>query len=217
MHEWLLNSPVVRLFVIIALGYLVGEIKFPSGFRLGVAGVLFVGLACGAVSPGMELPAEVQTLGLVLFVYCIGLQAAPGFFKSFKRDGLALNLYVLAGLMLALLCAYLAIRWSGRAAPLITGVFCGALTSTPALGAVTESIINGGGTAADASLAVVGYGVAYPVAIVLVLLLAQALSVRTRSNEPADTSVSPIPTALTIAVEALGPDGQPWLVPAGTE
>lgn len=211
MHEWLLNSPIVRLFVIIALGYLVGEIKFPGGFRLGVAGVLFVGLACGAVSPGMELPAEVQTLGLVLFVYCIGLQAAPGFFKSFKRDGLALNLSVLAGLMLALLCAYLALRWSGRAAPLITGVFCGALTSTPALGAVTESIINGGGTAADASLAVVGYGVAYPVAIVLVLLLAQALSVRTRSNEPADTSVSPIPTALTIAVEALGPDGQPWL------
>jgi len=211
MHHWLLNSPIVRLFVIIALGYLVGEIKFPGGFRLGVAGVLFVGLACGAVSPGMELPAEVQTLGLVLFVYCIGLQAAPGFFKSFKRDGLALNLSVLAGLMLALLCAYFALRWCGRTAPLITGVFCGALTSTPALGAVTESIINGGGTAADASLAVVGYGVAYPVAIVLVMLLAQALSVRTRSNEPADAAVSPIPTALTIAVEARGPDGQPWL------
>ncbi len=92
MHEWLINSPIVRLFVIIALGYLVGEIKFPGGFRLGVAGVLFVGLACGAASPGMELPAEVQTLGLVLFVYCIGLQSAPGFFKSFKRDGLTLNL-----------------------------------------------------------------------------------------------------------------------------
>ena len=81
MHDWLLNSPIMRLFVIIALGYVLGEIKFPGGFRLGVAGVLFVGLACGAWTPSMELPPEIQALGLVLFVYCIGLQAAPGFFK----------------------------------------------------------------------------------------------------------------------------------------
>lgn len=210
MHDWLLNSPIIRLFVIIALGYVVGEIKFPGGFRLGVAGVLFVGLACGMWSPSMELPAEVQTLGLVLFVYCIGLQAAPGFFKSFRRDGLALNLSVLIGLTLAFLCAYLAIRWSGRGTPLITGVFCGALTSTPALGAVTEAIANGGGTPADVNLAVVGYGVAYPIAIVLVLLLAQALAVRVPSKEPSDAVAFPIPTALTIAVESTDANGQAW-------
>lgn len=173
MHDWLLNSPVIRLFVLIALGYLVGEIKFPGEFRLGVAGVLFVGLACGVWSPAIELPAEIQTLGLVLFVYCVGLQAAPGFFKSFRRDGLALNLSVLAGLLLAFACAYVAIRWSEHASSLVTGVFCGALTSTPAPGAVTEAITNSGGTPADVNLAVVGYGVAYPIAVVFVLLLAQ--------------------------------------------
>lgn len=101
MHDWLLHSPIIRLFVIIALGYLVGEIKFPGGFRLGVAGVLFVGLGCGLLSPALELPGEIQTLGLVLFVYCVGLQAAPGFFKSFRRAGLTLNLSVLAGLVVA--------------------------------------------------------------------------------------------------------------------
>jgi putative transport protein len=210
MHDWLLNSPIIRLFVIIALGYLVGEIKFPGGFRLGVAGVLFVGLACGVWSPTMELPDEFQTLGLVLFVYCVGLQAAPGFFKSFRRDGLALNLSVLAGLTLAFLCAYAAIRWSGRPSSLITGVFCGALTNTPALGAVTEAIANGGGTPADVNLAVVGYGVAYPIAIVLVLLLAQALSVGVRSTEPGDAAEFPIRTALTIAVETAAENGQAW-------
>lgn len=210
MHEWLLNSPLIRLFVIIALGYLVGEIKFPGGFRLGVAGVLFVGLACGVWSPSIELPAEIQTLGLVLFVYCVGLQAAPGFFKSFRRDGLALNLSMLAGLMLAFLCAYLALRWSGRPSPLITGIFCGALTSTPALGAVTESIKSSGGTATEVNLAVVGYGVAYPIAIVLVLLLAQALSLRLRSTEPRDAAAFSMPVALTLAVETTDANAQPW-------
>lgn len=214
MHDWLLNSPVIRLFVIIALGYLVGEIKFPGGFRLGVAGVLFVGLACGVWSPAIELPAEIQTLGLVLFVYCVGLQAAPGFFKSFRRDGLALNLSVLAGLLLAFACAYVAIRWSGRASSLITGVFCGALTSTPALGAVTEAITNSGGTPADVNLAVVGYGVAYPIAVVFVLLLAQVLSIRLRSTEPVERAALSMPVALTIAVDTTDADNQPWTVAA---
>src|SRR6266498_2671745 len=127
MHDWLLNSPIVRLFVIIALGYVVGEIKFPGGFRLGVAGVLFVGLACGAWSPSMELPTEIQTLGLILFVYCIGLQAAPGFFKSFKREGLRLNLAVVLALVSTFAGGYALIRLTARSAPLVAGVFSGAL------------------------------------------------------------------------------------------
>src|SRR6266498_1547775 len=114
MHDWLLNSPIVRLFVIIALGYVVGEIKFPGGFRLGVAGVLFIGLACGAWNRSMELPAEIQTLGLVLFVYCIGLQAAPGFFKSFKRGGLRLNLAVSLAMLVTFFGGYVLMRVTGR-------------------------------------------------------------------------------------------------------
>lgn len=210
MHEWLLNSPVIRLFVIIALGYLVGEIKFPGGFRLGVAGVLFVGLACGAMSPSLELPAEIQTLGLVLFVYCIGLQAAPGFSKSFKREGLRLNLAVLLALVLTFLGGYALMRATGRSAPLVAGIFSGALTSTPALGAVTETLTQSGASQAETDLAVVGYGVAYPIAIIFVLLMVQVLATRAGANVAHTEVISPLAPPVTIAVETNDESGQPW-------
>jgi putative transport protein len=210
MHDWLLNSPIIRLFVIIALGYLVGEIRFPGGFRLGVAGVLFVGLACGAWTPSMELPVEIQSLGLVLFVYCIGLQAAPGFFKSFKHEGLRLNLAVLLALVFTFVGGYGLIRVTGRSAPLLAGIFSGALTSTPALGAVTETLTRSGANAMDANLAVVGYGVAYPIAILFVLLIVQVLAARTGANIAPTQVTSPLAPPVTIAVETSDESGQPW-------
>ncbi len=210
MHDWLLNSPIVRLFVIIALGYIVGEIKFPGGFRLGVAGVLFVGLACGAWTPSMELPPEIQTLGLVLFVYCMGLQAAPGFFKSFKREGLRLNLAVLLALVLTFVGAYALMRVTGRSVPLVAGIFSGALTSTPALGAVTETLTRSGANATEANLAVVGYGVAYPIAILVVLLFVQVLAARAGTGVAPAEVISPLATPVTISVETCDESGQPW-------
>ena len=210
MHDWLLNSPIVRLFVIIALGYVFGEIKFPGGFRLGVAGVLFVGLACGAWSPSMELPTEIQTLGLILFVYCIGLQAAPGFFKSFRREGLRLNLAVLLALVLTFVGGYAWIRVTGGSAPLVAGVFSGALTSTPALGAVTETLTRSGVSATEANLAVVGYGVAYPIAILVVLLIVQALAARAGASIASAEVTSPLAPPVTIAVETSDESGRSW-------
>ena len=210
MHDWLLNFPIVRLFSIIALGYLVGEIKFPGGFRLGVAGVLFVGLACGAMSPSLELPTEIQTLGLVLFVYCIGLQSAPGFFKSFKREGLRLNLAVSLSLVLTFLCGYALIRTTGRSAPLVAGIFSGALTSTPALGAVTETLMRFGASPAESNLAVVGYGVAYPISILVVLLIIQVLAARAGPNIAPAEITPPLAPSITIAIETSDEFGQPW-------
>lgn len=211
MYDWLINAPLSRLFLIIAIGYLVGEIKFPGGFRLGVAGVLFVGLAGGALSPMMELPPEIQSLGLALFVYCIGLQAGPGFFKSFKREGLRLNLAVLVALAVSFLSCYLLIRLAGRSAPLMAGLFTGALTNTPALGAVTEALSQHGGKITGADLAVVGYGIAYPVAVIFVLLLVQGLASRPQPaavTAPEATESLPLPT--TIAVTLTQADGTPW-------
>lgn len=178
LHDWLFTLPIVRLFVIIAVGYLLGEVRFPGGFRLGVAGVLFVGLACGALSPSLGLPGEFQTLGLVLFVYCIGLQAAPGFLKSFQRDGLKLNGAVVVALVVSFAVVALCVRWSGRPAGMVAGAFCGALTTTPGLGAVTETLAGNGNSPGDVDLAVVGYGVSYPIAILVVLILAGILSRR---------------------------------------
>ncbi|MCI0532554.1 MAG: transporter, partial [candidate division Zixibacteria bacterium] len=101
--EWfgsfLEHSAVARIFLIVALGYLLGEVKFPGNFRFGVAAVLFVGLGLGAWRPSLALPEEIQTMGLVLFVYCVGLQAAPGFFHCLKKDGLRMNLAALAVLL----------------------------------------------------------------------------------------------------------------------
>ena len=77
MWEWVVHllheSAVLRLFIVVGVGYLLGEIKFPGNFRLGLAAVLFAGLAFGAIDPQFVLSAEIQTIGLVLFVYCVGL------------------------------------------------------------------------------------------------------------------------------------------------
>jgi putative transport protein len=209
MHNWF-SSPIIRLFVIIAMGYVVGEIRFPGGFRFGVAGVLFVGLAFGAWNPSVELPAEIQTLGLVLFVYCIGLQAAPGFFKSFKREGLRINVAVLLALLLTFIAGYGLMRLTGRSNPLLAGVFTGALTSTPALGAVTESLTHSGATTKAADLAVVGFGVAYPIAILAVLLMVQALAAGRSSDVSSADAMPPLPPPITIAVKNRDESGQPW-------
>jgi putative transport protein len=71
--------PVLTLFVVIGLGYLLGQISI-FGFRFGLAGVLFVGIAVGALSPAIALPEIVSTLGLIIFVYTIGIQSGPAFF-----------------------------------------------------------------------------------------------------------------------------------------
>lgn len=210
LHHWILHTPIARIFVIIALGYLVGEIRFPGGFRLGVAGVLFVGLLCGAMDENLDLPIEIQSLGLVLFVYCIGLQSGPGFLKSFKRDGLAMNASVIIGLTCAYIGAYLIIRWIGESSGLIAGLFCGALTSTPALGAITESIGKNGGVSADTNLVVVGFGIAYPISVLLVLIIVQLYSSKKARGELVVENQSSITAALTVVVENLQSDGQPW-------
>ena len=73
-----------------AIGLVIGRIKI-GNFRLGVAAVLFVGLAFATVEPQITLPPLLYILGLSLFVYTIGLEAAPGFFQSIKTTGLRLN------------------------------------------------------------------------------------------------------------------------------
>jgi putative transport protein len=71
--EFLTQFPVVTLFGVIGIGYLLGQLRL-FGFRLGVAGVLFAGLAAGALGPDIALPSIVSTVGLVLFIYSIGIQ-----------------------------------------------------------------------------------------------------------------------------------------------
>ena len=69
------TSPMTTLFLVIAGGYLLGELNF-KGFALGSGAVLFVGLACGAFAPKSAPPGMLGTLGLLLFLYCVGIQSA---------------------------------------------------------------------------------------------------------------------------------------------
>src|SRR4051812_35998802 len=83
--QFLTEYPIVTLFGVIGIGYLLGEIRV-LGFRLGVAGVLFAGLAAGALGPGIALPPIVSTFGLILFIYSIGIQFGPTFVNPFRRE-----------------------------------------------------------------------------------------------------------------------------------
>lgn len=172
MIELLVESPLLLLFLVAAIGYAIGQIKI-KGSSLGVAAVLFVGLAVGALDPRLALPEIIVQLGLVLFVYTLGLSSGPGFFASFKRDGLRHNLMVLGVLTVAaLVTAGLSLLLALKST-IAAGIFAGSLTNTPALAAVLETVR----TRAPAALAesmsaepVVGYSVAYPVGVLGVLL-----------------------------------------------
>ncbi len=148
------TSPLTALFLVIAAGYLIGEINL-KGFSLGSGAVLFVGLACGAFAPNAAPPPLLGTLGLLIFLYCVGIQYGHEWLTGLtSRHGLKANIAALAGLAAAA-AVTLAIHGTGTAAlPEALGMFAGAATSTPTLQAILDAL----GTQ-DAA---VGYSVAYP-------------------------------------------------------
>jgi len=101
--ELLKENPLLLLFIVASLGYLLGTVKY-KGSGLGVAAVLFVGLAFGALDKDLHIPDVVFSLGLVLFVYSIGLSSGAAFFKSYKKNGLRdffflLSMLIISGLI----------------------------------------------------------------------------------------------------------------------
>lgn len=168
-HLW--ASPIGMLFVVIALGSLVGQIPF-GGFRLGGSAVLFVALIFGHF--GVELPKEIQTLGVILFVYSVGLQAGPQIVSSFKKSK---GQYLAICLCVIISAGGVGILFNkvfGLPKEMIVGLYSGALTSTPALAAAMETLGN--------STPSVGYGLAYPFGIFGVILLVQLAPVILKVN-----------------------------------
>lgn len=175
--EFLIENSILLLFAVSAVGYAIGRIKI-KGASLGVAAVLFVGLAVGALDPNLKLPNAIFELGLVLFVYTVGLASGPGFVASMTRQGLRNNLAAVAVLVIAALIAAGAHTALGLQAPITAGLYAGALTNTPALAAVIETL-SSSASAAQSGAAVadptVGYSVAYPMGVLGVILVAYAL------------------------------------------
>jgi putative transport protein len=161
---------MLALFAILALGSWLGQLSF-KGISLGTAGVLFVALVFGHF--GVKIPKEVTELGLILFVYAVGLQAGPRFFRTFQRHGLryvAIALAIVGTGALATIGLALALRLPYT---LAAGMYTGALTCTPALAAAVdavERIAPGGSTLVPA-----GYGIAYPFSMIGLVVLMQVL------------------------------------------
>src|SRR6476469_6363513 len=124
LTAFLTQFPVVTLFGVIGIGYLIGQIRV-FGFRLGVAGVLFAGLAAGALGPDVALPSIVSTIGLILFIYSIGIQFGPNFTNPFRRASLRDNLFCIAMLAVGALTAVGVAIWRGLPGPTLAGLFSG--------------------------------------------------------------------------------------------
>lgn len=145
------HQPIVTLFFILAAGTYLGGIKV-AGISLGASAVLFVAMALGHCK--VQLPAMVGTLGLSFFVYAVGLHAGPSFVKNLRHRGRTFGMLALVVLGSAFATA-LGLGLLLRTDPaLTTGVYCGAMTSTPSLAAALEVL-------GDEKVSV-GYGVGYP-------------------------------------------------------
>ena len=152
------------LFLIIAVGFLIGRIKI-RGVSLDISAVIFVALLFGHY--GIIIPGDFQNVGLVLFLFTIGLQAGPGFFGSFRSKGGAIIIIAVMVVGLAAGTTVITAWMFNIDFSLSVGLFTGALTSTPGLAAAIDTT--------GSSLASIGYGIAYPFGVVGVILFVRLL------------------------------------------
>ncbi len=138
--DLLAEQPLLLLFVVAALGYAIGEIKI-KGTGLGVAAVLFVGLAFGALDERLTLPPALVSLGLVLFVYMVGLASGPGFFASFLAQRAARQPHGDRRAGGGGIDRHGGALFFGFKPSISAGIYTGALTNTPALAQVTNFIL----------------------------------------------------------------------------
>jgi putative transport protein len=188
MTRVLAENPVLLLFVVAGTGFLLGRVPI-GGFRLGVAAVLFAGIAFGGIDERFRLPEAVWALGLAVFVYTVGVSAGPGFVAALRRRGVPANAVVLGGIALGAVTSVVVARLAlGVETPVSGGAFAGGLTNTPALAAILEHLRNH--VSADTferigNDPVVGYSLAYPLGV-LIPLVASFFLLR-RPNDSHDT------------------------------
>ena len=192
--DWLINlftttdsiAHIALLYaIVISVGVLLGKVKV-GGISLGVTFVLFAGILAGHI--GFTAPINIlgfiQDFGLILFVFCIGLQVGPGFFESFRKGGVTLNLLTTAIILLNIavmfICYWVFFDTSNvNNLPMMVGTLYGAVTNTPGLGAANEaltSIFTPGSMPQIAS----GYACAYPLGVLGIIGATIAIRYTTR-------------------------------------
>lgn len=194
--DWIINlftttdsvAHIALLYaIVISVGILLGKVKV-GGISLGVTFVLFAGIVAGHV--GFTAPKPiltfVQDFGLILFVFCIGLQVGPGLFESFKRGGVTLNVLSTVTIFLNVLvmfaCYYIFFDTSDiNNLPMMVGTLYGAVTNTPGLGAANEAMTTVFGNLPVPQIAN-GYACAYPLGVVGIIGATIAIRYITRTK-----------------------------------
>lgn len=171
------------LALVIASGLYLGKFKI-KGLSIGSVWILFAGILLGHLGLRVDpvMLSFIKEFGLVLFVFTIGLQVGPGFFRSFRRDGLPMNLLAVGIVLLAVVTTYVIHLISGENIGIMTGIMSGAVTNTPGLGAAQQTLYDApvvtDEIAAAASSIGSAYAVAYPLGVlgaIAVLLLSRKL------------------------------------------
>jgi AspT/YidE/YbjL antiporter-like protein len=188
IEELLINQSPVQAIVVIAavcaLGLAMGKIKV-FGISLGIAFVFFVGILAGHV--GLRVNTDMlnwaETFGLVLFVYALGLHVGPNFFGSLKHEGLPMNIWGFALIVVGTVLAMVLTLFLPVSIPDMVGLLCGATTNTPALGAAQQALKQLGEPAESLAL---GTAVTYPLGVlgvILSILFMRKLFVKPRDLE----------------------------------
>lgn len=164
-----IGHSILLLAVVIFAGILLGKVKV-AGISLGITWILFVGIILSHFGMRMDPRALhfIKEFGLILFVYSVGLQVGPGFFSSFKKGGMTLNM--LAGLvvLLGVVVTYVIYKVTGLPATTMVGILSGAVTNTPGLGAAQQAYFDM--TGKEGTEIAMGYAVAYPLGVVGIIL-----------------------------------------------
>ncbi len=159
---------VVVVALIIATGLALGKFKV-GGISLGVAFVFFIGILAGHLHLSVDATVLdfIETFGLAMFVYCLGLHVGPNFFGSLREEGVALNLWSLGIIVLGTVFAVVLIPLTHISLPDMVGILCGATTNTPALGAATQALAHHGLPTGSVALAT---AVTYPLGVLGVIV-----------------------------------------------
>jgi putative transport protein len=164
-----IGHSILLLSFVIALGIQLGKIKV-FGISLGITLVLFVGIVMGQL--GFTINHDVihffKEFGLILFVYSVGMQVGPGFFSSFKKGGITLNLLACGIVFLGVITAIIIHYVTGVPMTTMVGILSGAVTNTPGLGAAQQAYTDVHGVA-EPTIAL-GYAVAYPLGVIGIIL-----------------------------------------------
>jgi putative transport protein len=163
-------STILYISLTAFIGVLLGKIQIKN-VKLGIAGVLFSGLLIAhfGAQANPETLHFMREFGLILFVYAIGIDVGPRFFSTFRNDGLQLNLFAAAVVVLGFVIAYMFYYWGGVSPAVITGIMSGAVTNTPGLGAAQQALTEFG-KSGDAAISGMGYAVAYPFGVIGIIL-----------------------------------------------